>query len=60
MTTHHRIVILYPAGCPPADLPGLSRALESENAEVALVECTAPYENVLNAIEYADSVIFWR
>lgn len=60
MTTRRRMVILHPAGGPPADLPALARALESEGAEVALVACAEPYDRALDAIEGADSVIVWR
>lgn len=60
MTTRRRIVILHPAGAPPADLPDLARALEAEGATVALVECAAPYERALDAIEESDSVFVWR
>lgn len=60
MTTRPHLVILHPAGGLPADLPVLARALEAEGTKVTLVECTAPYENALDAVEYADRVIFWR
>lgn len=60
MTRCRRIVILHPAGGPPADLPALVRALESEGAKVTLVECAAPHERALDAIGCTDGVIFWR
>lgn len=60
MTTRPRIVILHPAGGLPADLPVLARALEAEGTEVTLVECAAPYDSALDAVEHADRVVFWR
>jgi hypothetical protein len=59
MKRRRRIVILHPADAPPADLPDLVRALNSEGAEV-VVACAAPFERVLDAIEDADSVFVWR
>ncbi len=60
MTRRRRIVILHPAGGPPAELPDVARALEAEGAEVRLVQCGPSYERVLDEIENSDSVLVWR
>ncbi len=54
-----KILLLHEGGEAPADLADLAGSLRGLGAEVAVRPCAAPYDTVLDAVERADSVVFW-
>ena len=54
-----KILILHEAGAVPAGLAELAGEVRSLGAEVALCPCAEPYAAVLDAVQAADSVVFW-
>lgn len=52
------LILLDPASSASTAEP-LAESLRAEGAHVAVRMCTAPYDGVLDAIEAAESVVFW-
>ena len=55
-----KILILHEAGPLPAEVGELAGDMRALGAEVVVRPCCEPYDAVLDAVEAADSVVFWR
>jgi hypothetical protein len=53
------VLILLDPASPAASADALAASLRAEGAQVAVRTCAAPYDAVLDAIEAAESVVFW-
>ena len=53
------ILILMDPASPATSADVLAESLRAEGAQVAVLACAAPYDTVLDAIEAAESVLFW-
>lgn len=53
------ILLLHEAGSLPAGLEELAAEARAQGAEVVVRPCAEPYEQVLDAIQAADTVAFW-
>lgn len=54
-----KILLLHEGGEAPQGLSELAGDLRSLGAEVVVARCAAPYDAVLDAVEKADSVVFY-
>lgn len=52
------LILLGPAS-PASSADALAEALRAEDVQVTVRVCAAPYDTVLDAIEAAESVVFW-
>ncbi|MBL0141726.1 MAG: hypothetical protein IPP91_06560 [Betaproteobacteria bacterium] len=55
-----KILLLHETGEAPADLAELAGDMRALGAEVVVRACAEPYAAVLDAVEAADSIVFWR
>lgn len=53
------VLILLDPAAPATSADALAESLRAEGAQVAVRACAAPYEAVLDAIEAAESVLYW-
>lgn len=53
------VLILVAPASPATSADALADSLRAEGARVAVRACAAPYDSVLDAIEAAESVVFW-
>ncbi len=53
------ILLLHDAGSLPAGIEDLAAQAHAQGAEVKVLACAEPYDAVLDAIEKADTVLFW-
>lgn len=53
------VLILLDPASPANAADALAESLRAEGAQVAVRPCAAPYDTVLDAIEAAESVVFW-
>ena len=54
-----RVLILLDPATPASAVDALADSLRAEGARVAVRACAAPYDSVLDAIEAAESVVYW-
>jgi hypothetical protein len=63
MTESKKILILHTGTHPdspdPGNLEDLARALMQCDAHVTIRSCDSSYDEILDAVEAADSVVFW-
>jgi hypothetical protein len=54
-----KILLLHETGEAPDGLAELAGEMRALGAEVVIRACAEPYGNVLDAVEAADSIVFW-
>ena len=54
-----RVLLLHEPGAPAEEVSVLADGLRAQGAAVSVRPCEAPYEDVLDAVAAADSVVFW-
>jgi 2-hydroxychromene-2-carboxylate isomerase len=59
MSMEKNIHLIHDAGSPPAGLAELAAEARAQGAGVVVRPCAEPYDAVLDAIEKADTVVFW-
>jgi hypothetical protein len=55
-----KILLLHETGEAPDGLAELAGEMRALGADVVTLACAEPYGAVLDAVEAADSVVFWR
>lgn len=53
------VLILLDPAAPTGSADALVESLRAEGAQVAVRSCAAPYDAVLDAVEAAESVLYW-
>lgn len=60
MSAGRKILLLHDAGDAPAGLDTIAVAMRALGDAVVVRPCAEPYDTVLDALEAADSVAYWR